>query len=106
MPYLLVGVGGMLGATLRYAVSLIIVSPFATLLVNLIGAFVLAVILTRTKRSLFFGTGVLGSFTTFSTFSYELTQLPLIWATSYVVVTLIGGVLCSALGSQLGARYV
>ncbi|CEA05435.1 Putative fluoride ion transporter CrcB [Metalysinibacillus saudimassiliensis] len=106
MPYLLVGVGGMLGATLRYAVSLIIVSPFATLLVNLIGAFVLAVILTQTKRSLFFGTGVLGSFTTFSTFSYELTQLPLIWATSYVVVTLIGGVLCSALGSQLGARYV
>ena len=106
MPYLLVGVGGMLGATLRYAVSLIIVSPFATLLVNLLGAFILALILARTKRSLFFGTGVLGSFTTFSTFSYELTQLPLIWASGYVVVTLIGGVLCSAFGSQLGARYV
>ena len=54
MPYLLVGVGGMLGATLRYAVSLVVVAPFATLLVNLLGAFILALILARTKRSLFF----------------------------------------------------
>lgn len=106
MPYLLVGVGGMIGATLRYAISLIVILPFATLLVNLLGAFVLAVILARTKRSLFFGTGVLGSFTTFSTFSYEVTQLPPLGAISYVMCTVIGGCIAAVLGQRVGARRV
>ncbi|HJH11684.1 MAG TPA: CrcB family protein [Metalysinibacillus jejuensis] len=104
MPYLLVGTGGMMGAVLRYGISFILLPPYATIVVNLLGAFLLALLLTRTKRSLFFGTGVLGSFTTFSTFSYEVTQLSYIGAISYIMTTLIGGLLAATLGQKVGAR--
>lgn len=96
-----VGLGGMVGASLRYALSFMFSAPFATLCCNLLGAFLLAYILTKYQRSLFFGTGVLGAFTTFSTFSAEVITLPLSYACSYVVITLIGGALASWSGIKL-----
>ncbi len=86
----LVGVGGFLGAVARYAVSNLTHDftgrdgfPFGTLVVNIVGSFLLGLlfvlgeardILTPAFRNLVF-VGVIGAFTTFSTFSLETVNL-------------------------------
>ena len=78
--YLMVLIGGSLGAVCRYAVSIQmkrIIStefPLATLLINLSGSFLLGLLLasyTDGLIQLLLGTGFLGGFTTFSTFQVE-----------------------------------
>ena len=80
--YLLIGIGGLLGAILRYIVSGIIPVKFGiptgTLTVNLIGSFVLGFLMYTSifghippETKILFGTGFCGAFTTFSTFSFE-----------------------------------
>lgn len=79
---ILVGAGGFLGAMSRYAVSGMIPKikeiPTGTMTVNVIGSFILA-ILTFTAvegtTRYFMSIGMLGSFTTFSTFAYESFRL-------------------------------
>ncbi|WP_406660013.1 fluoride efflux transporter CrcB [Methanolobus sp. ZRKC3] len=74
----LVGIGGFFGAILRYTVSgalpRIREIPTGTLAVNIIGSFILAAMtfsaIDGTLRY-FVSIGMLGSFTTFSTFAYE-----------------------------------
>lgn len=80
-PAHIVGTGGALGALLRYAVSEwvdIESFPAGTFTVNVVGSFVLAA-LTFTSTSeqivLLLGTGACGSFTTFSSFSFETVRL-------------------------------
>ena len=83
---LYVGMGGFIGATLRYATSGIIGRftsqaqfPFGTFVVNLMGCFLIGFLagladsrdLFNASARAFVFTGVLGAFTTFSTFSYE-----------------------------------
>jgi CrcB protein len=79
---LLVGTGGFAGATLRFLVSGAIPKvgeiPAGTLAVNVIGSFVLAVLtFSSASGSITYlvSIGVLGSFTTFSTFAYESFRL-------------------------------
>lgn len=79
---LLVGAGALLGAPLRFMVSGAIPRireiPAGTLAVNLIGSFVLASLtFSSVSGSLayFMSAGMLGSFTTFSTFAYETFRL-------------------------------
>lgn len=95
MKWLAVGVGGFLGAVLRYSVSSwgnnLIQSdfPLGTMVVNVSGAFLLGFLagwfeaypLTLTAK-LLLTTGMLGAFTTFSTFSYE--TLLLLQADAYL----------------------
>jgi CrcB protein len=54
----------------------------------------------------FLGTGVLGGYTTFSTFSVDVVQLAdagrTALAAGYVVVSVAGGVLAAAAGVRLG----
>ncbi|MBP8640816.1 MAG: fluoride efflux transporter CrcB [Oscillospiraceae bacterium] len=77
-----VGLGGFIGAALRYLISSKIISdsiPWGTLLVNVIGGILIGLIMPiclstdfiSPNVKLFFTTGVLGGLTTFSTFSYE-----------------------------------
>lgn len=76
-----VAMGGALGASARYMISLLpskTVFPIWTLLTNVIGAFLIGFIVgilsngTQNERAtLFWKTGVCGGFTTFSTFSLE-----------------------------------
>ncbi|MET8449676.1 fluoride efflux transporter CrcB [Streptomyces sp. NPDC005209] len=83
-----VALGGALGATARYALSLawptsIGSFPWATFLINVAGCAVMGVLMVlitevRTVDRLvrpFFGTGVLGGFTTFSTYAVDVQQL-------------------------------
>lgn len=86
---LMVGAGGFIGAILRYSVSLYMAKigqfdiPLGTLLVNALGGFLIGAImefslsteLISPELRLFLTTGILGGFTTFSTFSYETVAL-------------------------------
>ena len=86
--YLYIAVGGAAGAILRYLVCGIISNytrpdfPWGTMVVNVFGAFLIGIIwhvfektsLTPEMRMLFM-TGVLGAFTTFSTFALETLNL-------------------------------
>ena len=85
---LLVGLGGMLGAILRYgavtAVNRLAGSPlpWGTLAVNVLGSLALGVLLVMTERIAagpairrFAAVGLLGAFTTFSAFSWELVTM-------------------------------
>jgi CrcB protein len=83
-----VALGGGLGATARYAASLLWPAqgggfPWATFWVNLVGCAVIGVFMVvitdvwaahRLVRP-FFGTGVLGGFTTFSTYAVDIQKL-------------------------------
>jgi CrcB protein len=85
-PYLLVGVGGFLGANARFLVARGVGSlvetrfPLGTFTINISGSFLLGVLGTIAARKLSpqsealqlaLGVGFLGAFTTFSTFEFE-----------------------------------
>ena len=79
---LLVGAGGFIGASLRYAVSSRVPKirsiPAGTLTANILGSIVLALMtLSSEPESMVYlvNIGMLGSFTTFSTFAYETFRL-------------------------------
>ena len=89
-PIVLVGVGGFIGAVLRYLISGLVqnltqsvIFPYGTLAVNITGCFLMGIFshlvesqagLTAETR-LFLMVGLLGSFTTYSTFSHESLNL-------------------------------
>lgn len=91
MLYLLIALGGALGSVTRFALSGLMAEhfgetfPWGTLLVNVTGSFVIGFFATLTSpdgRLLvspgsrqFFMTGVLGGFTTFSSFSLQTLNL-------------------------------
>lgn len=85
MSIICVGIGGAIGAMLRYAISCIPVKtsfPILTLITNIIGAFAIGIIVAlatknnmSTNMILLLKTGVCGGFTTFSTFSMEAYNL-------------------------------
>jgi CrcB protein len=80
-PPMLVGVGGALGAVLRYAVGEAVRTegyPTGTLVVNVLGTFVLAALTfagASDDAMLLLGTGACGAFTTFSSFSVDVVGL-------------------------------
>lgn len=87
--FLLVCVGGALGSGARYLVSTWAARflgadfPRGTLIVNVVGSFLLAVIMAAslatesvsTELRIFLGTGIMGGFTTYSSFNYETLAL-------------------------------
>lgn len=84
-PAYLVGTGGAIGAVLRYLVAEFLVRrygptrfPVSTLVVNVIGSFVLGVVIlsgASEPTTLFVGVGVCGAFTTYSSFSVQTVRL-------------------------------
>ena len=85
MNYLIVSLGAALGGGLRYWVSNIVYKylpatfPYGTLAVNVLGSFILGLLmfyfdpkeLLSSHVKIFLTVGFCGGFTTFSTFSYE-----------------------------------
>lgn len=122
MIYFYIGIGGMIGSILRYGLSLLIQNLYqspaftATLFVNVIGCFFLGWLTSRTmKKNMFspvavkaIGTGVIGSFTTFSTFSVEVVELFInqgwIQAGMYLLISVLSGFLFVSLGFMLGEK--
>jgi len=119
LPYLAAALGGVLGALGRYGLAEALPHrvgtwPWAVLLVNLTGCLALGLLIvalfarhpdSRWLRP-FLGTGVLGGYTTFSTFAVDAVQLtdagrPVV-AVAYVVASVVGGVLAAAAGVSLG----
>jgi len=116
-----VALGGAVGGSARYGVDLLLPSgarefPAATFAVNVTGAFVLALLLvlvlevwppTRYVRPVL-AVGLLGSFTTFSTWMVEFDRLladgAALLAVSYLVASLLAGVAATVLGLVLGRR--
>ena len=111
MEWLFVGVGGGLGAVLRYSVMRMMMkygkpSFWSTATVNVLGSFLIglsAPYLTELDYwSQFLVIGLLGAFTTFSTFSFDLVKMfeRKNWKNIifYLIVNLGGGLLFFALG--------
>lgn len=120
---LLVAVGGALGSVARHLVGVVSLRllgsgfPYGTLIVNLVGAFVMGAfieILARrfggsTDLRLLIATGVLGGFTTFSSFALDTAVLfergELVSSFVYVAMTLILGLAALFLGLGLARNF-
>lgn len=71
LSYFYVACGGFIGAVVRALFFIYTSAVFAVLFVNIFGSFLIGFLMffeNDNKKRLFFGTGFLGSFTTFSTF--------------------------------------
>ncbi len=117
LRFLLVCAGGAIGSGARYLVSTWAARslgadfPRGTLLVNVTGSFALALLFARSEAAppdvrLFLGAGVLGGYTTYSSFNYETLALldggsPGL-ALSNVALTVLGCLVGGSLGLALG----
>ncbi len=123
LVYLAVFAGGMLGGTTRYLIGLAIPTqpgeiPWGILGVNLVGAFIMALLLAGWVRRghvshpwrPFLATGILGSFTTWSTFMADTYGLFVdgaeILAAVYVVGATALGIGAAGLGWWTAQRVV
>jgi CrcB protein len=117
-----IGTGGFLGAVARYGLSGVIhrgfslkTFPYGTLVVNLLGCFAIGVLAGLVESRHLFGPdfrrfamiGILGGFTTFSTFGYETFALirdaDFLRAAANIGLHVVLGVLLLALGYAIAA---
>ncbi|MCE7028368.1 fluoride efflux transporter CrcB [Jiella avicenniae] len=107
---LIVALGGGIGAALRHLSGMAAMRllgagfPYGTMFVNVLGSFVMGVFIELLARRfgaspdlrLFFATGVLGGFTTFSSFSLDTAFLyergDLLLAAVYVIGSVVVGI--------------
>ncbi|OYR82568.1 chromosome condensation protein CrcB [Halorubrum sp. E3] len=124
--FLLVALGGFLGAVARHAVDVGVGRALAasaagagpavlggpptgagTLVANVAGSFALGLLLTRASSDrlrLFVGTGALSSFTTYSTFVADAVAIGTPAGAWYVAVSYPTGFAAAALGLAIGGR--
>ncbi len=120
MPTLMVAIAGAIGAVIRYRIGVAVGMrsfPWATLGINVSGCFVLALVLAGPGASRWpvtattaVAVGLLGAYTTFSTFGYETFTLlrtgQAAAAVSYVALSVVGGLAGTALGYAAGRAIV
>lgn len=102
---LAVGIGGFIGAILRYLLTLVIplgTDAYKILIINVMGCVLLSVLYTYVKHKFNtseiivtgIGVGLIGAFTTFSTFSVETAEMVLAGAyssaLSYAFLSILG----------------
>ena len=115
MIVLWIGLGGFIGALLRYWIggwiqAGLITFPLGTLAVNFIGSFILAMVMFLSEfkgyfneeMRIFLSIGLLGSFTTMSTFSYESFKLLEQQEHMLFSINVIGSVALTLLAVYLG----
>ncbi len=120
MIYVFAALGGALGALARWAIAGALPHspgawPWSTVLVNLVGCLalgaLLAVLLARYPHSPwlrpFLAVGVLGGFTTYSTFAMDVVRLTgsghPVFAVAYVLASVLGGT-CAVVAGLVSAR--
>lgn len=121
---IVVGIGSFFGGILRYLFSGWAVTllgeffPFGTLIVNILGSFFMGLVMASSielgildfKWRLFLTTGIMGAFTTFSTFSYETLQFifegEFLLAALNIVLNLILGLFGVWLGITLARLFI
>lgn len=118
--FLLVGLGGAIGAMGRYGVGLAVGIrpggwPLATFIANVSGGFLMGLLAALLLRlggegwRLLLGVGVLGGYTTFSSFSLETLLLidngrvPV--AVAYAFFSVLAALVAIALGMSLGRLF-
>ena len=120
MAYIVVFLGGGLGAALRHGINLGLARllgggfPYATFFINVTGSFVMGLIAAwfafRGDASqhwrLFLTTGILGGYTTFSTFSLDAALLYERGQLGLAAVYVIGSVVLGLLGLFAGLAIV
>ena len=118
MTWLLIGLAGAAGALTRHAVGLAVGPqsfPYATLVINLTGSFLLGLVLAvggegrlSPQTTTAVAVGFLGAYTTYSTFAFEAFTLGRLDRTGtaalYVALSVVGGLVAAALGYRLGSR--
>ena len=111
-----VGCGGFLGAISRYIISIytskqfLFKIPLGTLIVNILGGFLIGLIMELTIKNnfispqlkLFLTTGIMGGLTTFSTFSYETIVLMKEGNILLAILNILLNLILSLLGVVLG----
>jgi CrcB protein len=118
MRFVWVGLAGAAGSIARYAIGLGVDQshfPWATLGINVSGAFVLGLFLTIALGHLSvavmtpIAVGLIGGFTTFSTFAWEGFTLGRTGragvALIYVAVSVIGGLAAAWIGYRFGRAF-
>jgi CrcB protein len=120
LEFLLIGLGGALGAMTRYAINVAAIRwtpaefPFGTLIANLTGCFLIGLLIGsgHAEKSdplrLGLGVGFLGALTTFSTFGAEtmgrFTEGHWPIAITNILANLILGLACVAVGFSMAKR--
>lgn len=115
--FILVGLGGAIGSMLRHAAQLFITTkhfPFATLAVNILGSFIIGLVLALSIKDdtflnnwkVFLATGICGGFTTFSTFSADNISLFQSGKYSIALLYIITSVVISILAAGLGFKLI
>ena len=120
--WIAIALGGAIGAMARHAVSRIFMQlfgpnfPWGTLCVNIVGSFAMGIIIawfatrefTTPALRAFLTVGILGAFTTFSTFSLDVVTLyrdrTIIDAGGYLVASVVLSILGLLLGLMLGRQ--
>ena len=111
-----VGCGGFLGAISRYIISIytskqfLFKIPLGTLIVNVLGGFLIGLIMELTIKNnfispqlkLFLTTGIMGGLTTFLTFSYETIVLIKEGNILLAILNILLNLILSLLGVVLG----
>jgi len=119
-PWFAIAAGAVIGAWLRYGLSLALNArhawiPLGTLTANLLGGLAIGMLLQLADRGalsaewrLFAVTGLLGALTTFSTFSAEVTGLlaggAVLQGVALAAIHLLGSLGLTALGFWLACR--
>jgi CrcB protein len=116
VQYLVISLGGILGANARYLLGTWIAQrygtsfPYGTLVINVSGSFVIGFFLTLIAERfvlhpnwrLFFAVGFLGAYTTFSTFSYESVVLLHNGSWRLGLVNMVGSMVLGPLAVVMG----
>lgn len=121
--YLFVMLGGALGAVSRFAVGALVakrysaIFPLGTFLINVTGSFLIGVLMMlflnrpsiHSNWRLFLVTGILGGYTTFSSFEWEAFTALRSGAgavgVSYLALSVVLGLLCAWLGAMLSNYF-
>lgn len=120
---LLVAAGGAIGASLRHLAGMASLRllgpafPYATVLINVTGSLIMGLFIAWLVKKggsdnlrLFFATGILGGFTTFSAFSLDVADLiergAMAPAFAYVLISVFFSILAVFVGLWFGRAFL